>query len=49
MHGDCAQSDFIELKRPARDMDSIGMSERNRANRNWAEILYQGASQKRAY
>jgi hypothetical protein len=30
-------------------MDSIGVSERNKANQNWAEILYQGASRKRAY
>lgn len=49
MRGDCAQPDFIELERPAGDMDSIGVSQRNRANRNWADILYQGASQKRAY
>ena len=49
MRGDCAQPDFIELKRPARDMDPIGVSERNKANRNWAEILYQGANQQRAY
>ena len=49
IRGDCVQPDFIELKRPTCDMDSIGISERNKANRNWAEILYQGARQKRAY
>ncbi len=49
IRGDCMQPDFIELKRPAGDMDSIGVSERNKANQNWAEILYQGASRKRAY
>jgi hypothetical protein len=49
MRGDCAQPDFIELKRPAHDMDPNGVSERQKANLNWANILYQGASQKRAY
>jgi hypothetical protein len=41
--------DFVELKRPAGDMDPNGACERDKANQNWAEILYQGASQKRAY
>jgi len=49
MRGDCVQPDVIELKRPAGDMGSIGVSERQKANLNWAEILYQGESQKRAY
>ena len=49
MRGDCLQSDFTELIRPARDMDPNGVSERQKANLNWANILYQGASHKRAY
>jgi len=49
MRGDCLQSGFTELKRPARDMDPNGVSERQKANLNWANILYQGARQKRAY
>ena len=49
IRGDCAQPDFIELKRPATDMDSAGAGERSKANQNWANILYQGAQKKRAY
>lgn len=49
IRGDFMQPDFIELTRPARDMDSTSAGERQKANENWAEILYQGASQKRAY
>ena len=49
MRGDCWQSDFIELKRPDADMDEVGVGERDKANRNWASILYQGAEKKRAY
>ncbi|MGB5328569.1 MAG: phytanoyl-CoA dioxygenase family protein [Gammaproteobacteria bacterium] len=49
IRGDCAQPDFIELKRPAVDMDSMSVGERDKANRNWADILYQGAEKKRAY
>lgn len=49
MRGDCLQSDFTGLKRPACDMDPNGVSERQKANINWANILYQGAHQKRAY
>ena len=49
MRGDCAQPDFIELRRPAADMDSTSVGERNKVNRNWADILYQGARKTRAY
>jgi hypothetical protein len=49
MRGDCAQPDFVELKRPAAEMDSTGVGERNKANQNWANILYQGARKQRAY
>lgn len=47
--GDCAQDDFEYLDRPEFDMDSKGVASRDRANENWANILYQGASRKRAY
>jgi ectoine hydroxylase-related dioxygenase (phytanoyl-CoA dioxygenase family) len=49
IRGDCAQPDFIELQRPVTDMDLAGAGERDKANRNWANILYQGAEKKRAY
>lgn len=49
IRGDCMQPDFIELKRPAADMDPVAVSERQKANDNWTNILYQGASRKRAY
>jgi len=37
------------LRRSTRDMDPAAIAERDRVNRNWADILYQGAPQKRAY
>lgn len=49
IRGDFMQADFIELERPAVDMDPAALGERRKANENWADILYQGASQKRAY
>ena len=49
IRGDCAQPDFIELRRPAADMDSTSVGERNKVNQNWADILYQGARKTRAY
>ncbi len=49
IRGNCAQPGFVEIRRPATDMDSTGVAERNKANRNWANILYQGAKKKRAY
>ena len=49
MRGDCWQPDFIELKRPRNDMDEAAVAERDKANQNWADILYQGAAQTRAY
>jgi hypothetical protein len=46
----CANlSSYSILNRPIEDMDRAAMNERERANKNWAEILYQGASQVRAY
>ena len=49
VRGDCAQEDFEYLDRPDFDMDPRGVNSRKRANDNWANILYQGARQKRAY
>jgi hypothetical protein len=49
MRGDFMDSDSIELKRPLRDMDPASIAERQRVNQNWADILYQGSSQKRNY
>jgi non-heme Fe2+,alpha-ketoglutarate-dependent halogenase len=49
MRGAFMYSNFIELKRPRRDMDPAAVLERQRANQNWADILYQGASQQRNY
>ena len=40
--------DLVRLKRPRADMDPAALAERDRANRNFAEILYHGARQKRA-
>jgi ectoine hydroxylase-related dioxygenase (phytanoyl-CoA dioxygenase family) len=49
MRGDCMQPDFIELERPRCDMAAAGVGERDKANRNWADLLYHGARSKRAY
>lgn len=48
MRGKGAQPDFVYLKRPREDRDLEGVSERIKVNWNWARILYQGPSQKRA-
>ena len=47
--GDFMAEDFVELQRPRADMDAAAAGERERANRNWAQILYHGANQKRNY
>jgi ectoine hydroxylase-related dioxygenase (phytanoyl-CoA dioxygenase family) len=49
IRGDCGQPDFVYLDRPHEDMGEQELSEREKVNRNWAEILYQDASTKRAY
>ncbi len=49
IRGNFMQADFIELERPASDMDPQALGERRKANQNWADILYQGAGRKRAY
>jgi non-heme Fe2+,alpha-ketoglutarate-dependent halogenase len=40
---------MITLKRPAHEMSTSGVSERSKANQNWADILYSGSDKKRAY
>ena len=47
--GDFMADDFVELQRPRADMDAAAAGERERANQNWAQILYHGANQKRNY
>jgi len=42
-------SGYSILNRPVEDMDKAAVGERTRANKNWAEILYRGASQLRVY
>lgn len=49
IRGDSPRKDVISLGRPESDLDSRGRANRKRANANWAKILYQGASQMRAY
>ena len=49
VRGDFMADDFVELQRPRADMDAAAAGERERANRNWAQILYHGANQKRNY
>jgi hypothetical protein len=49
IRGECMQAGFTELGRPGGDMDTAGIGEREKANRNWANILYKGARGKRAY
>ena len=41
--------DFVVLPRPGTDRDEAGLAARSRANANWADILYEGASKVRAY
>ncbi len=49
MRGNFMRADFIELKRPAGDMDPAAVGERQKVNDNLADILYQGVGRKRAY
>lgn len=49
VRGDFMADDFVELQRPRADMDAAAAGERERANQNWAQILYHGANQKRNY
>ena len=49
MRGEGLAAESVELERPRSDMDAAAASVRRRANDNWAEILYHGASQKRRY
>jgi len=49
IRGDCAHPDLVRLQRPRSDMDAAAVEQRERVNRNWADILYHGATQKRNY
>jgi non-heme Fe2+,alpha-ketoglutarate-dependent halogenase len=49
VRGVCDHPDRVELKRPEADMDPTAIEQRDKANQNWANILYQGAREKRAY
>lgn len=49
VRGNCSHPDMIRLHRPDKDMDSAAVAERDKANRNYANILYHGARQRRAY
>jgi hypothetical protein len=49
MRGDFMQDGYCGLDRPGFDMDPVGVESRRRANANWADILYRGASRKRNY
>ncbi|MGI9315803.1 MAG: phytanoyl-CoA dioxygenase family protein [bacterium] len=49
IRGNNQRENSISLDRPRYDMDRKGAANRKLANDNWAEILYQGAEQKRAY
>lgn len=49
MRGNPVHPDMIRLRRPQNDMDEDAIAERDRMNRNFADILYRGASKKRSY
>ena len=49
VRGQFSHPDMIELQRPVGDMLDAGIRHRKLANQNWANILYQGAEQTRAY
>ncbi len=49
IRGDNPRADSIPLSRPAVDLDARARANRQKANDNWASILYQGASRTRAY
>ncbi len=41
--------DLVELRRPRYDLDPLSMSDREAASKNYADILYNGAKQRRLY
>lgn len=49
IRGNCTHPEMIRLRRPKNDMGVDAVAERARANRNYSDILYRGASRKRAY
>jgi non-haem Fe2+, alpha-ketoglutarate-dependent halogenase len=49
VRGRCAQAGDVALKRPNHDMNPTGIAERDKANKNFSDILYHGAKTKRDY
>lgn len=49
IRGENLRQDSVQLRRPKYDLDPDGVAQRKQANDNWANILYQGAKQKRLY
>ncbi len=49
IRGDNPRENTVSLSRPESDLDTQARASRQLANDNWAKILYQGASQTRAY
>lgn len=47
--GNCAQDGHNYLARPNTDMDTKGITERDKSNQNFSDILYHGAKTKRDY
>ncbi len=47
--GECQHPGEITLSRPRKDMDAAAVEQRRLVNENWANILYHGAEQVRAY
>lgn len=41
--------DLVELRRPRYDLDPLSMADREAASKNYADILYNGAKQRRLY
>jgi non-heme Fe2+,alpha-ketoglutarate-dependent halogenase len=49
VRGQCSHPDMVELHRPEFDMAPAAVEQRELTNLNWSNILYHGASKKRAY
>jgi non-heme Fe2+,alpha-ketoglutarate-dependent halogenase len=49
VRGNPVHPEMIVLRRPQQDMDAAATAERARVNRNYSDILYQGARERRSY
>ena len=49
VRGDNPRQDSQQLRRPRFDLDPVALADREMADANFADILYRGAKQKRAY